>query len=156
MGDASALGSAGRDPKTGRFVTGVSGNPQGRRSGSLEFAYELRGFLEQAAEDGDRSRFQALLETLYRSAVAGDTTALKIILDRVVPVQVAVDAALSADDSLQVVITRSFVRGPEAAPTSETERQASVVGVEPLPDLERAVSVEAEPSKRREVPWEEF
>lgn len=77
MSDAPAIrdDQAGRDPVTGRFLPGVSGNPLGRPSDSKR----LR---EMARQLGERA-----IEGLLREAEAADTSSARIaawnaILDR--------------------------------------------------------------------------
>ncbi len=62
-----------------RFQKGKSGNASGRPRGSLNKATALLRELE-----GD---LPALIETLKTSALAGDLPALKMLLDRLLPVR---------------------------------------------------------------------
>lgn len=69
----------------GRWLPGESGNPAGRPQGSGTSA-QLRSLLETKAPE--------LMGKAIELALAGDTTALRICLERVVPALKAMDAPL--------------------------------------------------------------
>ncbi len=60
-----------------KFEPGHSGNSAGRPRGSRDRRTELRGLLQPHAE--------ALIEKAVNLALDGDTTALKLCLDRIIP-----------------------------------------------------------------------
>lgn len=60
-----------------KFEPGQSGNSAGRPKGSKDRRTQLRELLQPHAE--------ALIEKAVNMALAGDTTALKLCLDRIVP-----------------------------------------------------------------------
>lgn len=69
------------------FQPGQSGNPAGRPPGLRDKRAELRAMLEPHAPD--------LVAKVVAKALEGDTTALRICLDRLIPVPKAKDEAVS-------------------------------------------------------------
>ncbi|MEN8132727.1 MAG: DUF5681 domain-containing protein [Pseudomonadota bacterium] len=72
-----------------KFVKGSSGNPRGRPRGIADRRTALRSLLEPHSE--------ALVQKAVQLALAGDTTALKACLDRLIPPIRPVDAPLPID-----------------------------------------------------------
>lgn len=64
--------------KTGKFKRGYSGNPKGRRQGILDKRVELRRLLEPSKEK--------LVRKAISLALAGEVGALKLCLERLIPV----------------------------------------------------------------------
>jgi hypothetical protein len=69
------------------FRKGVSGNPAGRKLGSSDRRTELRELLRPHAAE--------LVQKAVSLALAGDTTALRICVDRIIPTIKAKDAPIS-------------------------------------------------------------
>jgi hypothetical protein len=61
---------------TPKFKPGQSGNPAGRPAGKTPGA-KLRKAIEQRADD--------ILQSLIDAAVGGDTTAAKVLIDKLIP-----------------------------------------------------------------------
>jgi hypothetical protein len=59
------------------FQPGQSGNPNGRPKGIVDKRAELRGLLEPHAKE--------IVEKLIESAKAGDPTALRLCIERLIP-----------------------------------------------------------------------
>lgn len=59
------------------FQPGQSGNPNGRPKGIIDKRAELRGLLESHAEE--------IVEKLIENAKAGDSTALRLCVERLIP-----------------------------------------------------------------------
>jgi hypothetical protein len=60
-----------------KFKKGSSGNPKGRPKGTSDKRTELRGLLQPRAHE--------LVDKAVELALAGDTSALKLCIDRVIP-----------------------------------------------------------------------
>ncbi|KVL61910.1 hypothetical protein WT01_08920 [Burkholderia cepacia] len=69
------------------FKPGQSGNPAGKPKGAKDKRTELRALLQPHAED--------LVKKVVEMALAGDTTALRICVDRIIPTIKAKDAPIS-------------------------------------------------------------
>ncbi len=67
-----------------KFVKGQTGNPSGRPKGATDKRTELRALLEPHKE--------ALADKVVELALGGDTTALRICIDRLMPALRPVDA----------------------------------------------------------------
>lgn len=70
-----------------KFKPGQSGNPDGRPKGSKDKRTELRELLKPHADD--------LVKKAVDMALAGDTTALRICIDRIIPSIKARDMPIS-------------------------------------------------------------
>ena len=65
-----------RQPKlAGRWQKGQSGNPGGRKKGSINVATRLRRMID----------VEALIATLHETALKGNTRAAELLLDRALP-----------------------------------------------------------------------
>ena len=76
----------GKPPKHTRFRSGVSGNPAGRKPGSLGIPAKLQKILNQKVRvtDGGVDRYLSLEDVMYRSIVnkgaKGDLKAAQLVL----------------------------------------------------------------------------
>ena len=78
--DKQGVSGNGRDPSSGRFLSGSSGNPAGRPK-----ALDLRAIAEKKAKESGVDLETALWEVvvgLLERAKAGDAAASKVVLDR--------------------------------------------------------------------------
>ena len=66
-----------------KFEKGKSGNPKGKPKGAKDKRTELRALLEPHAP--------ALIQKAVDMALAGDTVALKLCLDRIIPSMRSID-----------------------------------------------------------------
>ena len=74
---------ATRDDK-GRFVKGASGNPVGRPKGSKNEIAEMKRDLELLVRKNIKpDQIDAIVQAMIVEAMAGNTTAAKMILDKV-------------------------------------------------------------------------
>jgi hypothetical protein len=78
MSDNAHADNAGRKQRGRPFTPGVSGNPGGKPKGCRNRA----GVLLEAISDADLA---AVVTKLVTQAKAGDMTAIKILLDRLIP-----------------------------------------------------------------------
>ena len=70
-----------------RFEKGKSGNPSGKPKGAKDKRTELRALLQPHAKE--------LVENLVKLAKGGDTTALRICMDRLIPPLRAADCPIN-------------------------------------------------------------
>ena len=71
------------------YIKGKSGNPRGRPRGSKDKRTQLRELLQPHAAD--------LVKKAVELAIAGDTTALRMCLDRIIPPYRARDSVIKVD-----------------------------------------------------------
>ena len=76
--ESGKLPDASRKRSRGRFVRGCSGNPAGRPRGIKDKRVALRSLMEPAKE--------RLIHKAVTLALSGDTAALKLCIERLVPV----------------------------------------------------------------------
>ena len=73
-----------RDPTTGRWPKGVSGNPKGRPKGTKNHIKQLQMQLETAVRENlDAKVVAAIINRMAEEALAGNVAAGKLILDKV-------------------------------------------------------------------------
>ncbi len=76
-----------RDPKTGRFLAGQSGNPDGRPAGAISLTTLLREALAERDRDGRRTKARAVIDALVTAACDGDAKvnlrAIEAVFDRI-------------------------------------------------------------------------
>lgn len=97
---------------------GQSGNPAGRPKGAKGKVTLLREAVLQNAETTVLESWQDIVETTIALANSGDTTALKILWDRVIPSKRAVDINHNNQDKLNITIN---VAGLETKPAFPEE-----------------------------------
>ncbi|MGO8671286.1 MAG: DUF5681 domain-containing protein [Capsulimonadaceae bacterium] len=78
---------AKRDPKTGRFQPGESGNPDGRPAGAISLTTVLREALAERDVKGKRTKARAIIDCLVEAACDGEAKvnlrAIQQIFDRI-------------------------------------------------------------------------
>jgi DNA-binding protein len=94
----------GRDNR-GRIAKGSTGNPRGRPKGAKSKSTVLREACEQGFEQKLRKDFKKVLDSVVDAAVKGDMKAAKMIMDRVIPVQRAVDMNEMVDKNFGITIS---------------------------------------------------
>jgi hypothetical protein len=76
----------GKPPKHTRFQKGQSGNPSGRRRGSLNVLTDMRDELSGhiTTQDGTKiSKGRALIKALYAQAIKGNVRAIALVMDKI-------------------------------------------------------------------------
>lgn len=83
MADKPAKQERNRDKK-GRFVKGVSGNPNGRPTKANCISDQLRALLEQEAPNmGGKTYAEVLALAMMREALGGNAPYMKELMDRI-------------------------------------------------------------------------
>lgn len=75
----------------GTFAKGISGNPSGRPKGSKNRTTLIRNAIEADMVDRLQHDALAVLNKTIELALAGDTTCIKILMDRLLPARKATD-----------------------------------------------------------------
>lgn len=106
-GDPPSTGEAGvfRD-EAGRILPGSQLNPAGaRKSYAAQVRVRLNGILDAVDTDDEdkRERLDVLLLSVYARAVKGDMAAAKLILDRVYPATLQIDANVTGMTSTRTL-----------------------------------------------------
>ncbi len=123
-----------------RFKRGQSGNPSGRPKGSKDKRTALRALLEPHAEK--------LVEKAVALALEGDSTALRLCIDRIIPAYRSVDIPVSISlDGGTLTQKAEGILAQMAAGTLTPSESAAVVQalsgvlkVKELEDLEDRVT----------------
>ena len=80
------------------FQKGQSGNPSGRPKGTKDKRTELRELLQPHAP--------ALIEKAVEMALEGDTTALKMCLDRIIPAMRSVEITSGQNEEYESLVEK--------------------------------------------------
>lgn len=86
------------------FQKGKSGNPRGRPKGSKNGTTMLKEALKNNFDKALENHFEKIMKTLVAKAEEGDMQAIKMIMDRVVPVTKAVEFGSKGDKNLGITI----------------------------------------------------
>jgi len=117
----------------GRFPVGVSGNPAGRPEGSRHRA----SVLAEGLLDG---RVEALTEKAVEMALAGDVTALRLCLERLLPVRRERHLTMTLPSPVTAAeITAGFVRVVEALASGDLTPSETSSVAELLESARRAI-----------------
>jgi len=85
MGESKDTPVATRDPSTGQFVKGVSGNPAGRPVSTKNQLTNVKQEMELAIRKNmSPQKISAIVETMYELALEGSVGAAKLLLDKTV------------------------------------------------------------------------
>lgn len=97
--------------KEGYFPKGKSGNPEGRPKGSKNKTTLLKQYVENQLTEQLSVDASELLGTAIALAKAGDTTMLKVLLDRLLPARKAEDGKSSKGKQQVVVNISPYSKG---------------------------------------------
>lgn len=98
---------AQKKKKGHRFQKGQVANPNGRKKGSKNKTSILRQAVLLKAEDIVLNRWEEIVETTVKMAAEGDSRALKILWDRMLPAKKAVDGSGDGKDKMNITINVS-------------------------------------------------
>jgi hypothetical protein len=89
------------------FKKGQVANPNGRPKGSKNKLTLLREAILMDAEEIVLSNWESVVRKTLDMAEQGDSTALKILWDRVIPSKRAIDTSKTRDDKMNITINVS-------------------------------------------------
>jgi len=96
-----------RDPG-GKFVKGVSGNPNGRPRGKKNLITNLKQDLEIAVrENMSPERVKAVVDAMFQAALEGNVGAGKLILDKVLSNAREAEDEKDTSTGLKIIIERA-------------------------------------------------
>lgn len=94
--------------KGGRFVTGQSGNPNGRPKGKKNHITNLKQDLEIAVrENMSPERVKAVVDAMFAAALEGNVGAGKLILDKVLSNARDSEDEKESNTGLKIIIERA-------------------------------------------------
>lgn len=101
--------------RTGKFVRGVSGNPNGRPVGSKNRIAELKQNMELAIrEHMNPKEIRAIVNAMVKEAKGGNVQAAKLILDKVMTNATGNEEAGETDNRIIIKI-ENYTPQPEKA-----------------------------------------
>ena len=100
----------------GRFVKGRSGNPEGRPKGSKNKITLMKLALEGELRAQIKPHMREILQVAITMAQKGDTSMIKLLLDKTLPTTKAGDDEAPAKERVQIFIDRLPERGDGKAP----------------------------------------
>lgn len=101
-----------------KFVKGQSGNPLGRPKGSKNKITMMKLALEGDLRAQIRPHMAEILEIAVNMAKKGDTSMIKLLLDKTLPTTKASDDEAPAKEKVQIFIDRLPDRGGGRAPVT--------------------------------------
>ena len=112
--------SASSEKKTGTklWKKGESGNPKGRPKGSKNKTTELKLAIEASLVEASESDAMDIYQKTVELAKLGDTTCIKILMDRLWPVSQRNESKASGVGGISINITST--QPPEEADKSKT------------------------------------
>ena len=115
----------------GKFTKGQSGNPRGRPKGSVAHKRIREAIMKNAPE---------IIETMIDKAKSGDTSAARILLDRVLAPMKAGDSLVNISFSgAMVEDARRVIKGVGAAELTVGQGQSLLTG---LASLSRIIEID--------------
>lgn len=88
------------------FQPGKSGNPDGRPKGSKNKITLMKLALEGELRSGLKHHAQEILDTAIRLAKSGDTSMLKLLIDKMIPTSKALEDEIPQKEKINIAITR--------------------------------------------------
>lgn len=91
--------------ENGRFIPGVSGNPNGRPKGSRNRITLLKLMAEEAVREGSADKMLDVCKTIINQAIEGDKDSQKLVWAAVMS-KSNLDGEKTAGDKVQITIGR--------------------------------------------------
>ncbi len=92
-----------KDPETGKFLEGKSGNPMGRPRGSRNKVTLMKLVAEQAVREGNYEKMIEVAEKIIESALKGNSKCRKMVWDSIMS-KGAADDTTTAKEKVQINI----------------------------------------------------
>jgi hypothetical protein len=108
----------------GRFVKGVSGNPDGRPKGSKNRITLLKMATEEAWRDRNSDKLDMLLDMIVSDAMDGDKSARKMIFDALIS-KANMSEDKAAGDQQKITVHRMVVNQEKQGETSTSDSKES-------------------------------
>jgi hypothetical protein len=93
-------------PKKQGFIKGQSGNPAGRPKGSKNKITLMKLALEGELRTSLRGHAQEILDVAITLAKSGDTSMLKLLIDKMIPTSKALEDEIPQKEQINIAITR--------------------------------------------------
>jgi hypothetical protein len=109
----------GRDNSTGRFLKGISGNPNGRPKGSKNKVTMLKLMVEEAVREDNADKMLQVANLIVNQALEGDKDSQKLVWASIMS-KSAADNSVSGKESVQINIST----------TDSAPKKAEIIDVE--------------------------
>jgi len=93
-----------RDNSTGRFVKGISGNPNGRPKGSKNKVTMLKLMVEEAVREDNADKMLQVANLIVNQALEGDKDSQKLVWASIMS-KSAADNSVAGKESVQINIS---------------------------------------------------
>ena len=117
--EARAL-ALSRDPVTGQFLPGKSGNPKGRARGARNRITLARLLVEEAMRKKLENHQSKLLDKAISMALEGNDRIMRALLDKMLTTPKETDEADIGDKEIRVIINNLTAPAPEPSPGKRT------------------------------------
>jgi len=109
----------GRDNSTGRFLKGISGNPNGRPKGSKNKVTMLKLMVEEAVREDNADKMLQVANLIVNQALEGDKDSQKLVWASIMS-KSAADNSVAGKESVQINIST----------TDSAPKKAEIIDVE--------------------------
>jgi len=116
---ASQETSLVRDNSTGRFLKGISGNPNGRPKGSKNKVTMLKLMVEEAVREDNADKMLQVANLIVNQALEGDKDSQKLVWASIMS-KSAADNSVAGKESVQINIST----------TDSATKKAEIIDVE--------------------------
>ena len=116
---ASQETSLVRDNSTGRFLKGISGNPNGRPKGSKNKVTMLKLMVEEAVREDNADKMLQVANLIVNQALEGDKDSQKLVWASIMS-KSAADNSVAGKESVQINIST----------TDSANKKAEIIDVE--------------------------
>lgn len=118
-----ALVPSNRDPETGKFLPGKSGNPKGRTKGARSRITLARLLVEEGLRRKLANKADKLLDRAIDMALDGNDRVMRALLDKMLTTPKEAEEADAVDREIRVIINN--LTSPEAVPAVPVSKKAT-------------------------------